>query len=89
MKEKLRIIAELEAVLRDRKKVLAIIKDELAYIKDKYGDTRKTKIVKTALGEFSQEDVIANEEAIITLTQDGYIKRMNPSVKGLSPAGRP
>jgi DNA gyrase subunit A len=49
-------------------------------IREKYADNRKTKVVKTSIGEFKQEDLIANEEAIITLSQDGYIKRMNPSV---------
>jgi len=76
--EKLKLIAKLEDLLRNPKKILALIKDELVEIKEKYGDERKTKVVKGSIKEFKQEDLIPNEEAIITITQDGYIKRMNP-----------
>lgn len=78
--EKLKLIAELEAILKSEKKIFSIIKDELSRVKEKYGDERRTKVVKSAVGEFSQEDLVPNEEAIITLSKDGYIKRMNPSV---------
>ncbi len=80
LKEKLRIIRKLEAILKSEKKQKDIIKGELAELTEKYGDPRKTKVFKTAIGEFKQEDLVANEEAIITMTTDGYIKRMNPSV---------
>lgn len=80
LKEKRQLIAELEALLKSPKKILDVIKRELAEIKEKYADERKTKVVKSGIGEFKQEDLIANEEAIITLSQDGYIKRMNPGV---------
>ncbi|TAK96683.1 DNA gyrase subunit A [Patescibacteria group bacterium] len=80
LKEKLILIAFLEDLLKHPKKILAIIKTELAEIREKYGDERKTKVVKGGIGEFKQEDLIPNEEAIITLSQDGYVKRMNPSV---------
>ncbi len=66
----------LMAVLKDPKKVLQIIKDELKGLSETYGDARKTKVYKNAVGEFSEEDLIANEETIITLTKTGYIKRM-------------
>ncbi len=56
------------------------MKDELQELADKYGDARRTKVFKSAVGEFKQEDLVPNEEAIITLTTDGYIKRMNPDV---------
>ncbi len=62
--------------LKDPKKVLQIIKDELGELVKIFGDVRKTKIYKNPVGEFSDEDLIANEETIITLTQTGYIKRM-------------
>ena len=80
LKEKLKLIAELEALLASTKKILAVVKNELIELKEKFGDERKTKVLKTGIEEFKQEDLIANEEAIITLSQDGYIKRMNPDV---------
>lgn len=80
LKEKLKLIAELEAILKSEKKILAIVKDELARVREKYGDERKTKVVKGGIGEFRQEDLVPNVEAIITITKEGYIKRMNPGV---------
>jgi DNA gyrase subunit A len=78
--EKLKLISELETILKSEKKILGIVKDELAMVKEKYGDERKTKVVKGGIGEFRQEDLVANEEAIITISKEGYIKRMNPTV---------
>lgn len=57
-------------------KILTVITDELKELTASYGDKRKTKVHRNAVGEFSQEDLIPNEETIITLTQTGYIKRM-------------
>lgn len=76
LKEKKKLIAELEAILKSRAKVLKIIKDDLAYLKEKYGDERKTEIVAGAVGEFSAKDLIPNEPAIVLVTRDGYIKRL-------------
>ncbi len=78
--EKIKLIASLEDLLKHRAKILGLVKSELTEVKDRFGDERKTKVVKTGVTEFKQEDLIANEEAIITLTEDGYIKRMNPAV---------
>jgi DNA gyrase subunit A len=78
--EKLKLIAELEAILKSEKKIFGIVQDELARVKEKYGDERRTRVIKSAVGEFSQEDLVPNEEAIITLSKDGYVKRMNPTV---------
>ncbi|KKQ00343.1 MAG: gyrase subunit A protein, partial [Candidatus Moranbacteria bacterium GW2011_GWD2_36_198] len=78
--EKLSLIKQLEELLASPKKILAVVKDELIALKEKFGDERKTKVLKTGIEEFKQEDVIPNEEAIITISQDGYIKRMNPDV---------
>jgi DNA gyrase subunit A len=78
--EKLKLIAFLEDLLASRSKMLSVIKTELQELKDKYGDARRTKVIRSAIGEFKQEDLIPNEEAILTLTEDGYIKRMNPDV---------
>lgn len=78
--EKKKLIAKLEDILDHPKKIFGIIKEEIAELKEKYGDKRKTAVVRSGIGEFRQEDVIPNEEAIISLSQDGYIKRMNPAV---------
>jgi DNA gyrase subunit A len=80
LKEKLKLIAELEAILKSEKKILGIVKDELSRIKEKYGDERKTRVIKSGVTEFRQEDLVPNEEAIITVSKEGYIKRMNPDV---------
>lgn len=77
--EKLKLIAELEAILKDEKKVLKIIKDELKEVKTKYGDKRRTVIHPEALGQIGLKDTIPNEEMIVMLTKENYIKRMPPS----------
>lgn len=78
--EKLKLIAYLEDLLKHKHKILGLVKSELIEVKDKFGDERRTKVMKNGIGEFRQEDLIPNEEAIVTLTDDGYIKRMNPTV---------
>lgn len=80
LEEKLKLIAKLEDLLKNPTKILGLVKSELFELRDKFGDQRKTVFMKTGIKEFKQEDLIPNEEAIITLSQDGYIKRMNPSV---------
>ncbi|HEX9817946.1 MAG TPA: DNA gyrase subunit A, partial [Patescibacteria group bacterium] len=59
--------------------ILAMITAETIEMIATYGDERLTKLVKGKVGEFSEEDLVANEGAVITLTESGYIKRMNPS----------
>jgi len=76
LKEKQKIIKELKELLASEKKILGVIKDELVAIRDKFGDDRRTKIVKSAVGEFSQEDLVPNEPTLIIITKDGYIKRL-------------
>ncbi|HEX9664308.1 MAG TPA: DNA gyrase subunit A, partial [Patescibacteria group bacterium] len=78
LKEKKQLIKELTAILKDPKKILNIIRDDLAHLKDKYGDERRTKIVPHAVDKFSMEDLIPDESTIIMVTQDGYIKRLAP-----------
>jgi len=78
LKEKLKIIKELTAILKSKNKILDIIKKELKEIKDKYADQRKTKVIKSAIDRMNTEDLIPNEAAIITMTHDGYIKRLSP-----------
>lgn len=69
-------IAELEAILADEKKVHQIIRDELAEIRKKYNDDRRTSI-ESVSGEVDIEDLIPDEECVVTCTDIGYIKRIN------------
>ena len=70
-------IAKYREILSDINKVLAIIKEELLEIKEKYADERRTKIDMTAIDYIEDESLIPNEDVIITLTNKGYIKRVN------------
>jgi len=89
LKEKMKLIAELELILKQPKRILKIIKDELLEAKQKYGDERRTKIIPTGLKEFREEDLIAQEEVIITLSSAGYIKRVAPtSIKAQNRGGK-
>ncbi|MDD3190196.1 MAG: DNA gyrase subunit A [Candidatus Pacebacteria bacterium] len=74
--EKRRLIAELEAILGDRSKIMGIIKDDLAEVKEKYADERRTRVYKNAIGDFSQEDLVPKEDVVISITKAGYVKRM-------------
>lgn len=78
LKEKLALIKDLESILKSPKKILAIIKKELTEIKEKYGNQRRTQIVAHGAKSFSTEDLIPDEDAIVTITKDGYIKRLPP-----------
>ncbi len=78
LKEKLKLIKELEAILKSKQKVLNIIKEELDEIKKKFADPRRTKVVKSAIDKMTTEDLIPNETVIVTMTHDGYIKRTDP-----------
>ncbi len=79
LREVQKLIAELEAILASKKKMLTIIKTDLAEVAEKYGDDRRTKIVKGGVKMLSVEDLIADEESVLVLTQGGYVKRTNPS----------
>ncbi|MBI1863618.1 DNA gyrase subunit A, partial [Candidatus Woesebacteria bacterium] len=63
-----RVINQLTEILKNPQKVLDIIVKELSALKEKFGDARKTKIYKAAIGEFSEEDLVAKEETLITVT---------------------
>ncbi len=78
LKEKLVLIKDLELILKSAKKILDIIKQELKELKEKYGDERKTQIVAHGAKSFSTEDLIPDEDTIVTITKDGYIKRLAP-----------
>ena len=73
--ELMKTISSLEAILADEKKILKIIKDEMLEIKKTYGDERRTKIVAGELGKMTDEDLIAEEQVVVTLTSANYIKR--------------
>lgn len=74
-----KLIDQLTAILKDPQKVLDIIVKEVKELKEKYGDGRKTKIYKSAIGQFSDEDLVAKEETLITVTKTGYVKRLSAS----------
>ncbi len=80
LKEKLELIAYLEDLLAHPKKILGIIKTEFQEIRQKYGDERRTKIVKSALKEIGDEELIPEEESLFMITQGGYIKRIPPDI---------
>ena len=76
--EKLKLIAELESILKSTKKILGIIKDEVTELRDKFGDERRTQIVAQGIGDFKAEDLIPEDNVIISTTKSGYIKRQSP-----------
>jgi DNA gyrase subunit A len=72
------LIQELESILASEERIFAIIKNDLQEVSDQYGDERKTRVFKEDLGDFKETDFIPNEDTIIILTKDGYIKRVDP-----------
>ncbi|RKV97266.1 MAG: DNA gyrase subunit A [Candidatus Saccharimonas sp.] len=68
-------IAHLEKVLADENEILRIIKEELLEIKEKYGDERRSKIINTEVGKFSDEELIPEEDTVVLVTTENYIKR--------------
>lgn len=73
--ELVKLIAELEAILADEAKILAIVKAEMLELKEKYGDERRTRVVPNELGKFSEEELIPEEQIVVTMTSANYIKR--------------
>lgn len=71
----LKTISELEAILADQNKILAIIKTELKELKKLYGDDRRTQVIPQELGRLNDEDLIPDEQVVVTLTANNYIKR--------------
>ena len=68
-------IAYFEKVLADENEILRIIKEELLEIKEKYGDERRSKIINTEVGKFSDEELIPEEDTVVLVTTENYIKR--------------
>ena len=75
-KDLLKEIARLEDILSDPRRVDALVKADLKYLRDKFGDDRRTRIIPTEAEEINIEDLIADEEMLITITRDGYIRRL-------------
>jgi len=71
-----KLIAELEKILASESEILRVIREELEELKAKYGDERRTQIVANELGKFSEEELVPNEQVIVTLTAGNYIKRI-------------
>lgn len=72
-------ITYLEDLLTHPEKILGVIKEELKKVREKYGDERKTRVYKQKVGDFSEEDLVADEPTIVTITEGGYLKRQAPS----------
>ena len=76
LKELHELIAKLEAILASEQAILDVIKEELLAMKEKYGDPRRSKIFNHELGKFAEEDLIPDEESVVLLTAQGYVKRV-------------
>ncbi len=76
LKEKQALIAELEAILKNPKRILGLIKQDAVELKETFGEPRRTQIIKSGVKDFNMEDLVPNEPTIILSTRDGYIKRM-------------
>mgnify|MGYP003392961009 CR=1 FL=1 len=76
--EKIKLIKYLEELLASAKKILAVVKEELKEIREKFADERRTKVVKSALREIGEEELVPEEDALFMLTRGGYIKRLAP-----------
>ncbi|WP_318506446.1 DNA gyrase subunit A [Bacillus sp. T3] len=72
----LNLIAELKAILADEEKILQIIREELTEIKERFNDKRRTEIITSGIEMIEDEDLIPRESIVITLTHNGYIKRL-------------
>lgn len=79
LKEKKKLIGELKLILKTPAKIAEIIVRELEELKGQFPDARRTKVVAGGLKEFKDEDLIAKEDIVLLLTEDGYIKRLPPT----------
>ncbi len=79
LKELLKYISSLKALLKSKAKMLQVIKKELLEIKEKYGDERRTTVIPGAVDSISMEDLIPQKEFAMVFTESGYIKRTDPS----------
>lgn len=77
LKELHELIKKLEEILADEMKILGVIKEELLALKEKYGDERRSKIINHEVGKFAEEELIPEEESVILLTAENYMKRVS------------
>ena len=87
LKDLLAKIKEFEAILASPKKVRDIVKKEIEEFKNNFGDKRRTKVHLSKINEISEEDMVPQEDTIITFTQKGYIKRIDPSTYRIQKRG--
>ncbi len=87
LKAILETIKELTAILKSPEKLKTIIKKELQEMKEKFGDKRRTKVIKQKLGEITEIDLVPLEDTMVTLTTGGYIKRINPATYKIQKRG--
>ncbi|MBU4124617.1 MAG: DNA gyrase subunit A [Nanoarchaeota archaeon] len=80
-------IKDLMALLDSPQKIKTVIKQEIQEMKEKFGDERRTKVLVQRVGEIAEEDLIPQEETMITVTQGGYIKRINPATYKIQKRG--
>lgn len=78
LKEKKALIKDLEGILKSQTKVLGIIKQDLIDSTEKFADERRTQVVSHGVKDFNVEDLVPNEETMVMMTRDGYIKRLSP-----------
>ena len=76
LKELHELIAKLEGILASEEAILNVVKEELLAMKEKYGDKRRSKIINHELGKFAEEDLIPDEDSVVLLTAQGYVKRV-------------
>jgi DNA gyrase subunit A len=78
LKEVQKLIKELEAILKSKAKMMSIVKEDLLEVAQKFGDERRTKIVKGGVQQLNAEDLVPDDESVLVLTAGGYVKRTNP-----------
>ncbi len=78
LKEKQDLIAELKDLLKSPKKIIKVIYDDLKAIKEKYGDERRTRLIKGGVKAISEEDLIPEKETVLVYTKGGYVKTTDP-----------
>ncbi|MFQ5722272.1 MAG: DNA gyrase subunit A, partial [Candidatus Aminicenantales bacterium] len=87
LKETKAKIKELSFILKSSAKIKGMVKKEIKELRENFGDERKTKVFSQKVGEIAEEDLVPLEETIITLTQGGYIKRINPATYKIQKRG--
>ncbi len=78
LKEKVALIKDLETLIASPKKILQIIKNETEELKKKFADNRRTQVIPHGVKDFSMEDLVPNEDTVVAITRDGYLKRLPP-----------